>query len=121
MNSPIPGLTPLLAAGLLAVAIPVGAAPLDVTGEATGSAALLLAQNLPNTDNPYNSPIRRANPNSRQGSEPATPPVRGPNTVPTPRPSTLENGAIGNGYPRQQQAPMAVPIQPGTRTPNTQR
>jgi len=33
----------------------------------------------------------------------------------------LENGAIGNGYPRQQQAPMAVPIQPGTRTPNPQR
>ncbi|WP_416773275.1 hypothetical protein ACMGT0_15210 [Pseudomonas sp. RHF3.3-3] len=117
MNRVVIGLAPWLAAGLLTVAIPAVAASLD----GGRPAALQLAQNLPNSDNPYNSPIRRANPNSRQGSEPSTPPLRGPNTLPTPRPSTIENGAIGNGYPRQQQAPMAVPIQPGTRTPNTQR
>jgi len=81
-----------------------------------------LAQNLPNSDNPYNSPIRRANPNSRQGSESSAPPLRGPNTLPKPRPSTIENGAIQNGYPRDQSAPMAVPISPGTRSdPNSQR
>ncbi|WP_017906942.1 hypothetical protein [Pseudomonas asplenii] len=117
MNTMVIGLAPWLAAGLLSIAVPAVAAP----QEGLRLSTVRLAQNLPNSDNPYNSPIRRANPNSRQGSEPSTPPVRGPNTLPTPRPSTLENGAIGNGYPRQQQAPMAVPIQPGTRSPNTQR
>ncbi|WP_263226280.1 hypothetical protein [Pseudomonas alabamensis] len=47
--------------------------------------------------NPYNSPIQRINPNSRQGSVPATPPVHGPSTVPQPRPPTLDNRGIGNG------------------------
>lgn len=47
--------------------------------------------------NPYNSPIQRANPNSRQGSVPVTPPVRGPSTAPTVRTPTLENRGIGNG------------------------
>jgi hypothetical protein len=55
--------------------------------------------------NPTNSPIRRANPNSRQGTVPSTPPVRGPSTAPNVRPPTLENGGIGNGYPTRQQAP----------------
>ncbi|NWA01805.1 hypothetical protein [Pseudomonas gingeri] len=117
MNRLVFGLTPLLVIGLLVVAIPADGAVLSPTPPA----ALLLAQNLPNSDNPYNSPIRRANPNSRQGSESATPPVRGLNTQPTPRPSTIENGAIRNGYPRDQQAPMAVPIQPGTRADPNQR
>ncbi|WP_248798522.1 hypothetical protein [Pseudomonas sp. MWU13-2105] len=108
----------LLVVGLLIVALPAEGAPQGNTLLATQ----LLAQNLPNSDNPYNSPIRRANPNSRQGSESSAPPVRGPNTLPKPRPSTIENGAIQNGYPRDQSAPMAVPIKPGTRSdPNTQR
>jgi len=109
--------TALLVIGLLMVAIPADGASLGGTPP-----GMLLAQNLPNSDNPYNSPIRRANPNSRQGSVSSAPPLRGPNTQPTPRPSTLENGAIQNGYPRDQSAPMAVPISPGTRSdPNTQR
>jgi hypothetical protein len=58
--------------------------------------------------NPTNSPIRRANPNSRQGTVPSTPPVRGPSTAPNVRPPTLENGGIGNGYPTRQQAPRTV-------------
>ncbi|QXI25781.1 hypothetical protein [Pseudomonas vanderleydeniana] len=116
MNRPVLGLSALLTAALLAAATSAAAAPVEVM-----QPAVLLAQALPNSDNPYNSPIRRANPNSRQGSEPSTPPVRGPNTVPTPRPSTIENGAIGNGYPRDQPVPAPVPIQPGTRSPNTQR
>jgi hypothetical protein len=67
------------------------------------------AQTLPNSTlnsgNPNNSPIHRANPNSRQGTVPSTPPVRGPSTVPITRQPTLENGGIGNGYPTRQQAP----------------
>ncbi len=63
---------------------------------------LQLAQSLPNSGNntPYSNPIRRANPNSMQGTQPSSPPVSGPSTVPSVRPPTLENGGIGNGYPR---------------------
>ncbi|AMB84846.1 hypothetical protein AWM79_05795 [Pseudomonas agarici] len=118
MNRLVFGLTPLLVIGLLVVALPADGAVLDPRATATPQ----LAQNLPNNDNPYNNPIRRANPNSQQGTKPATPPVRGLNTLPTLRPSTLENGAVRNGYPREQQAPTAVPIQPGTRAdPNPRR
>lgn len=74
-----------------------------------GLSSVSQAQTLPNSTlnsgNPNNSPIHRANPNSRQGTVPATPPVRGPNTAPTVRQPTLENGGIGNGYPTRQQAP----------------
>ncbi|MDR6711784.1 hypothetical protein J2W83_001378 [Pseudomonas hunanensis] len=64
--------------------------------------------------NPYNSPIQRANPNSRQGSVPATPPVRGPSTQPMPRPPTLDSRGIGNGdnLRRQQQTPRLEPTRP---------
>ncbi|MGE8150005.1 hypothetical protein ACQKP5_02000 [Pseudomonas vancouverensis] len=62
---------------------------------------LQLAQNLPGSvnNNPYNSPIRRANPNSMQGTQPNAPAIRGPNTVPVQRAPTLDNGGIGNRYP----------------------
>ena len=53
------------------------------------------------TSNPYNSPIRRANPNSMQGTQPSAPTLRAPNTVPVPRPPTLDNGGIGNGQRAQ--------------------
>ena len=50
--------------------------------EADTSASLRMAQNLPgNTNNnPYSSPINRANPNSMQGTRPSAPAIRGPNT-----------------------------------------
>ncbi|MGE7993533.1 hypothetical protein ACQKPE_21345 [Pseudomonas sp. NPDC089554] len=91
---------PILALGLLPC-LPVQAAPPQ---------PLLAASN----NNPYNSPIQRANPNSRQGSVPATPPVRGPSTQPNPRPPTLENRGIGNGenLRRQQQTPNLEPTRP---------
>lgn len=54
---------------------------------------------------PDNGAIRRANPNSRQGTQSISPPVRGPATGVTPRAPTLENGGIGNGYPTRQQTP----------------
>lgn len=92
---------PVLALGLL-VSLPLSAAP---------PAQPLLAAN---DHNPYNSPIQRANPNSRQGSIQATPPVRGPSTQPIPRPPTLDNRGIGNGenLRRQQQTPNLEPTRP---------
>ncbi|SUD75194.1 Uncharacterised protein [Pseudomonas putida] len=52
---------PILALGL-ALCLPAHAAPQQPLQLAAGN------------NNPYNSPIQRANPNSRQGSMPATPP-----------------------------------------------
>lgn len=91
---------PPLALGLL-LALPLQAAPLPP-----------LAAN--DSNNPYNSPIMRANPNSRQGSVPAAPPVRGPSTQPNPRPPTLDNRGIGNGenLRREQQTPNLQPTRP---------
>ncbi|PHN51303.1 hypothetical protein [Pseudomonas amygdali] len=70
------------------------------------------AQTLPNStlnnsasSNPYNSPIKRSNPNSRQGTESITPRAPGSNIAPPVRRPTLENGGIGNGYPTRQNAP----------------
>ncbi|KPZ04389.1 Uncharacterized protein ALO43_00091 [Pseudomonas tremae] len=70
------------------------------------------AQTLPNStlnngasSNPYNSPTKRSNPNSRQGTESSTPRAPGPNIAPPVRRPTLENGGIGNGYPTRQTSP----------------
>ena len=76
---------------------------------ARAGASLQIAQNLPGNNNPYNSPIRRANPNSMQGTQPNAPAIRGPNTVPVPRPPTLDNGGIGNRYPQDRPAPASPP------------
>lgn len=75
------------------------------------AAPLRIAQNLPGStnNNPYNSPIRRANPNSMQGTQPNAPVNRGPNTVPVPRAPTLDNGGIGNRYPQDRSAPASPP------------
>ncbi|QQE82398.1 hypothetical protein [Pseudomonas putida] len=98
---------PVLAVGLL-LGVPAQAAPLQ---------PLLLAAS---NNNPYNSPIQRANPNSRQGSLPVTPAVRGPSTQPIQRTPTLDNRGIGNGdnLRRQQQTPNLEPTRPPR---NTQR
>ncbi|PNB26716.1 MULTISPECIES: hypothetical protein [unclassified Pseudomonas] len=98
---------PILGLGLL-LALPLQAAPL---------APPLIAAN--DTNNPYNSPIMRANPNSRQGSVPAMPPVRGPSTQPNPRPPTLDNRGIGNGenLRREQQTPNLEPTRPPRDSP----
>ncbi|MBI6951501.1 MULTISPECIES: hypothetical protein [Pseudomonas] len=98
---------PILGLGLL-LALPLQAAPL---------APPLIAAN--DSNNPYNSPIMRANPNSRQGSVPAMPPVRGPSTQPNPRPPTLDNRGIGNGenLRREQQTPNLEPTRPPRDSP----
>ena len=100
---------PILALGLV-LCLPAQAAPAPPLQLAAGN------------NNPYNSPIQRANPNSRQGSMPATPPVRGPSTDPYQRTPTLDNRGIGNGnnLRRQQQTPNLEPTRPpreNTRTP----
>ncbi|QKG65142.1 hypothetical protein HP062_05800 [Pseudomonas sp. B14-6] len=78
--------------------------------QASPPSSMLLAQSpTGNSSNPYNSPIRRANPNSMQGTQPAAPVIRGPNTVPVPRPPTLDNGSIGNRYPQNHTAPASPP------------
>lgn len=117
MNRFVLGTSALALSGLLGTLTQAGA---DIGMlAATVEHPVLLAQNLPgNSDNPYNNPIRRANPNSMQGTQPSAPVIRGPNTVPVPRPPTLENGGIGNGYPRSGTAPGAVkPYVPPTPAP----
>ncbi|MEJ6815975.1 hypothetical protein [Pseudomonas sp. LF-5] len=97
--------------GIVALALSAGLAHAEALRP---SAPLLLAQSpAGNSNNPYNSPIRRANPNSMQGTQPSTPPMRGPNTVPTPRQPTVENRGIGNGQPIR-----SVPATPPTFIPN---
>lgn len=76
----------------------------------------LQAQNLPGNNNPYNSPIKWANPNSMQGTQPNTPAARGTYTAPVPRPPTLENGGIGNRYPQRDAAPTRPATQPSAPT-----
>ncbi|MFJ4387225.1 hypothetical protein ACIP02_23255 [Pseudomonas sp. NPDC089408] len=97
---------PILALGL-ALCLPAHATPQPPLQLAAGN------------NNPYNSPIQRANPNSRQGSMPATPPVRGPSTDPYQRPPTLDNRGIGNGdnLRRQQQTPNLEPTRPPRDNP----
>ncbi|MGE1173154.1 MULTISPECIES: hypothetical protein [unclassified Pseudomonas] len=91
-----------------------GIALLALSGGLVHADALLLAQSpTGNSSNPYNSPIHRANPNSMQGTQPANPVIRGPNTVPVPRQPTLENGGIGNGQPAR-----SVPGTPPKFIPN---
>jgi hypothetical protein len=88
-----------------------------VTAQDAARQPMFFAQNLPgSSDNPYNSPIRRANPNSMQGTQPSAPAVRPLNTVPVPRPPTLDNGGIRNGKLRSGPAPGSVKptIEPDT-------
>ncbi len=97
--------------GMIVLLLGAGLAHAEVTAP---SAPLLLAQSpTGNSNNPYNSPIRRANPNSMQGTQPSTPVIRGPNTVPVPSTPTVGNGGIGNG---QQQ--RSVPSTPPRFIPN---
>lgn len=94
------GLTVWVLSGVLSQSVQADGttAPLQLAQSPTGSAG-----------NPYNSPIRRANPNSMQGTQPSVPTPRSPNTVPVPRPPTLDNGGIGNRYPQNRTAPASPP------------
>lgn len=97
-------LTSLLGTGL-AQAADSGAQPIPQSAQQSASTS------YPNRINNAvdNGAIRRANPNSRQGTQSITPTLRGPNLSPTPqRAPTLENGGIGNGYPTRQQSPRPV-------------
>ena len=75
-------------------------------------APLAQAQSLPGSTDSNNSAIHRANPNSMQGTQPNVPATRGVQIGPTsPRPS-VENGGIGNRYPKRD----AAPSRPATET-----
>ncbi|WP_454563678.1 hypothetical protein [Pseudomonas sp. AIG] len=91
----------------------LGIVALALSGGLVHADVLLAQSPTGNSNNPYNSPIRRANPNSMQGTQPATPNIRGPNTVPAPRQPTVENRGIGNGQPIQ-----SVPSTPPRFIPN---
>lgn len=125
MNRLVLGFTALALSGLLNNL--AQARPEALTPQPPESRPLLLTQNLPgSSDNPYNSPIRRANPNSMQGTQPSAPAPRSPNTVPVPRPPTLDNGGIRNGYPRSVPAPGSVkptlePDRPARDSSNSNR
>lgn len=102
MNSFLRHVAIVSLAGLLSV----GLAQADE--HAAPSPQMLASANYParSSNTPDNGAIRRANPNSRQGTESISPTLRGPNLGPTqPRPPTLENGGIGNGQPSRQQSP----------------
>lgn len=102
MNRFLLGITAMALSGVLS-----NLAQADV---ALPASSWLLAQSpAGNSSNPYNSPIRRANPNSMQGTQPGAPAIRGPNTVPVPRPPTLDNGGIGNRYPQDRLPPVTQP------------
>ena len=73
---------------------------------------LAQAQSLPGSTDSNNSPIHRANPNSMQGTQPSAPASRGIQTGPSPRTPTVENGGIGNSYPKRN----AAPSRPATET-----
>lgn len=91
----------LLLGGLLVTQAP-GHVPLSGHAE-------LIAQNVLSPDpSATNNTIRRINPNSRQGTVPATPSVKGPSTAPTVRQPSIENGEIGNGYPRSHIVPETL-------------
>ena len=63
-----------------------------------------LAQNTP----PVNNPIRRINPNSRQGTGASVPGASGPASAPAVQPPGIDSGKIGNGYPRNPPVPPTI-------------
>lgn len=79
----------------------------------------LQAQNLPGNNNPYNSPIKRANPNSMQGTQPNTPAARGTYTAPVPRPPTWKTAVSAIAIRNVMQRPHALPpnLQPRHKMP----
>ncbi|WP_426198780.1 hypothetical protein [Pseudomonas sp. DC3200b2] len=68
--------------------------------------------------NPLNSPIRRINPNSRQGTVPSAPAQRDAwQALPNRPMPSLENRGIGNGQAFPRPAPGAPPRPPAQRRP----
>lgn len=102
MNSFLRRLALVSFGGLLSAGLAHGA-------ELSAQSPILLASaSYPNRTNTNtdNGVIRRANPNSRQGTQSISPSMQGPNLSPAPsRAPTLENGGIGNGQPSRSNAP----------------
>ncbi|MDB6141414.1 MAG: hypothetical protein JWP80_458 [Pseudomonas sp.] len=88
-----------------------------VLGIGVAQAAASYPYGVRSNNSPNDGAIRRANPNSRQGTESSIPGQRSVNTPNNPRP-TLENGGIGNGYPTRQlpaTSPSSTPSRDSTR------
>lgn len=67
---------------------------------------LTVAQNTVQPSNASgDNTLRRINPTTRQGTVPLAPARPGPSTMPRVRQPSLENGEIGNGYPRSRPLP----------------
>lgn len=87
------------------------AAPWSLAQGAAVNVGLLAASDQAN---PYNSPIRRINPNSMQGTQPLAPQSPAERQQINPRPPTLQNGGVGNGQNMRPvpKAPQLEPIHP---------
>ena len=73
-----------------------------------GHAELMVQNTSPANSPPANNAIRRINPNSRQGTGASVPGATGPSTAPMLPTPSIDNGKIGNGYPRNQPPPKTV-------------
>lgn len=86
------------------------------------SATALLAQNsLTPSATPNDNAIRRINPNSRQGTGPDPATVPGLPTEPRAARPSIENGQIGNGYPRNPPIPKTLQPTAPSLQPRDQR
>ena len=118
MNRAISGFLLLLLGGVLVTQAQAQTGPGEQPSLQLAARAQWVAQNTPlNNAPPASNPIRRINPNSRQGTGDSVPGARGPSIAPLQRKPTLENGQIGNGYPRNQPPaqllkPTAPSLQP---------
>ena len=109
MNRSISSLLLLLMGGMLAAQAQAQVLPDHQPRASHPAQAERVAQNTPlNNTPPANNPIRRINPNSRQGTGPSVPGATGPSTTPVLRTPSIDNGKIGNGYPRSQTPPKTV-------------
>lgn len=85
-------------------------------------ATVLLAQNgLTPGVTPNDTAIRRINPNSRQGTGPDPGTVPGLPAVPRAARPSIENGQIGNGYPRNPPIPKTLQPTAPSLQPRDQR
>lgn len=85
-------------------------------------ATVLLAQNsLTPSVIPNDTAVRRINPNSRQGTGPDPATVPGLPTVPRAARPSIENGQIGNGYPRNPPVPKTLQPTAPSLQPRDQR
>ncbi len=122
IRSPFSILGGLLLSGLAAHAA-AQAQPDALTGKHDPLlATALFAQNtITPSATPNDNAIRRINPNSRQGTGPDPASVPGLPSVPRAARPSIENGQIGNGYPRNPSMPKTLQPTAPSLQPRDQR